>query len=123
AEMRADLRRVKRDSESSIEIAISESQPRRKAAPWKLWAGIAAVILAAIVIAALLLPNRKESETARTLVQRQLTANSAEAPVYSGSISPDGKHLVYSDATGFYIRIIDTGETDPLKLPPGFCFR
>ena len=44
-------------------------------------------------------------------------------PYLSPAISPDGKHLAYSDPTGFYIRLIESGETNQLKLPPGFCFR
>jgi len=40
--------------------------------------------------------------------------------VTSGVISPDGKYLAYSDATGLYLRHVDTGETHPVPLPKGF---
>lgn len=124
AEMRADLRRVKRDSESSMEIAITPAPALPRRSRRKLaWIGGTGLALAAVVISTLLLRRTAGPETSGPVAQRQLTANSAEAPVYSGAISPDGKYLAYSDATGFYMRIIDTGETDPLKLPPGFCFR
>jgi hypothetical protein len=67
--------------------------------------------------------NARTSPPAGPLLQRQLTANPAELPVYTASVSADGKHLAYSDGSGFYIRLLETGETNPLKLPPGFCFR
>lgn len=122
AEMRADLRRVKRDSESALEVAVMATAAPKAARP-VVWIAIAAVAIAAIVGAALLIRRTRGPETPRTVTARQLTANPAEMPVYTAAISPDGKHLVYSDQTGFFVRMIDSGETEPLKLPPGFCFR
>lgn len=52
--------------------------------------------------------------------ERRLTANPEDTPVTSGVISPDGKYLAYTDATGFYLKQIDNGETQPLLLPAGF---
>src|SRR5262249_2934247 len=48
---------------------------------------------------------------------RQLTANSIENRVLSGSISPDGKYLVYSDVKGMHLKAISSGETTSV-LPP-----
>lgn len=125
ADMRADLRRVKRDSESSIEVPITVSAPPPAPKPKQRLLGIvtiAAVVLAAIV-GILLWRSSGAPEMAGPLSQRQLTANPADVPVFTAAISPDGKNLAYSDSTGFYIRLLETGETNPLKLPPGFCFR
>lgn len=47
----------------------------------------------------------------------RLTANPVGDPVRSAAISPDGRHLAFSDETGFYVRQIDTGETHPITLP------
>lgn len=52
--------------------------------------------------------------------ERRLTANPDDTPVTSGVISPDGKYLAYSDATGFYLREVDGGESHPVPLPKGF---
>src|SRR5437868_3453126 len=46
-----------------------------------------------------------------------LTANPAGDPVRTAAISRDGRHLAFSDETGFYLRQIDTGETHPITLP------
>ena len=66
-----------------------------------------------------LLSNKTESQT--ELVQRQLTANSPDNPVLAAAISPDGKFLAYSDANSFHLRLISTGETKQLTLPPGLA--
>src|SRR6185436_620683 len=47
---------------------------------------------------------------------RRLTANPADVPILSAVISPDGRYLAYSDRTGFYLRQIATGETNPVSL-------
>jgi eukaryotic-like serine/threonine-protein kinase len=121
AELRADLKRVKRDSESSLEVPVSPAaRPGRKMQKWTI-AAAALVILG--IASSLLISNQREPAAVGPVKQRQLTANSAEVPVYTAAISPDGKHLAYSDPTGVYIAILSSGETHALKLPPGFCFR
>ena len=57
------------------------------------------------------------------IVQRQLTANPVNDSVYTAVISDDGKQVAYSDLRGVHVRLIDTGETYNIPLPPGFCFR
>lgn len=52
--------------------------------------------------------------------RRRLTANPEDAPVTSAAISPDGKYLAYTDSTGFYLKLVETGETRPLPLPAAF---
>ena len=79
------------------------------------------MIVGAAVIA--MLNRGGNGNTIVSVTERPLTANPTELPVYAASISADGQFLAYSDATGFYIRLLETGETNPLKLPPGFCFR
>jgi Tol biopolymer transport system component len=49
-----------------------------------------------------------------------LTANPSDTPLTSGAISPDGKYLAYTDSTGFYLRLVDSGETHRVPLPEGF---
>ena len=66
-----------------------------------------------------LLSSRTQSQ--KELVQRQLTANSSDNPVLAAAISPDGKFLAYSDANGFHLRLISTGETRQLTLPSGLA--
>ncbi len=54
------------------------------------------------------------------LKQVQLTANSTENAVTSGSISPDGKYLAYADPKGIHIKVIETGETQDVPQPESF---
>lgn len=51
------------------------------------------------------------SPTKPDLKLRQLTTNPPENALRSGTISPDGKYLVYSDQKGMHVKVIDTGET------------
>jgi hypothetical protein len=37
-------------------------------------------------------------------------------------MSPDGKYIAYGDLAGLHLRQIDTGETNLLPVPDGFCF-
>ncbi|HUQ49740.1 MAG TPA: serine/threonine-protein kinase [Terriglobales bacterium] len=122
AELRADLKRIKRDSESSMEVPTS-SVSRPAATHMRKWAVAAAVLITLGIASVVLTRGQREKVASGPVKQRQLTANAAEVPVYTAAISPDGKHLAYSDPTGFYIAILNSGETHALKLPPGFCFR
>jgi Tol biopolymer transport system component len=52
--------------------------------------------------------------------ERPLTANPEDTPVTSAVLSPDGKYLAYTDATGFYLREVDSAETHAIPLEKGF---
>jgi dipeptidyl aminopeptidase/acylaminoacyl peptidase len=90
-----------------------ELSPRR----WK-WFAAAAVIIALVVWAQWLYPRRHTD-----VVERKLTSNSLENSVTSAAVSPDGNYLVYADTTGTYLKVIRTGDTHPVPLPPNFYAR
>jgi serine/threonine protein kinase len=46
---------------------------------------------------------------------RQLTTNSSENPVSSGSISPNGKYLAYVDTEGIHVKDIESGVTQAVS--------
>ncbi len=52
--------------------------------------------------------------------ERPLTANPEDTPVTSAVLSPDGRYLAYTDATGFYLREVDSGETHAVPLAKWF---
>jgi DNA-binding winged helix-turn-helix (wHTH) protein/Tol biopolymer transport system component len=52
------------------------------------------------------------------LKETQLTTNSSEASVIAVAISPDDKYLAFADIAGLYVRVIRTGETHPISVPP-----
>jgi DNA-binding winged helix-turn-helix (wHTH) protein/Tol biopolymer transport system component len=80
--------------------------------------------LASVVIVVLLwtawwrVPSRPTG-----IIEHKLTSNSSENTVSSAGISPDGKYLAYADNTGIYLKLIRTGETHPIPLPPNFSAR
>jgi eukaryotic-like serine/threonine-protein kinase len=105
SEMRADLETLRRDLE-----------PRR---PFTRWRELAAGIVAVLMIASAVLWFGKRSPSAPVpdLKLRQLTTNSPENDVISGTISPGGKYLAYSDASGMHIQNIESGERQAVTLP------
>jgi serine/threonine protein kinase len=86
------------------------------------WLGVAAGLLAVLLVATVVWINKRPPSALPELKLRQLTFNPAENPVTSGAISPDGKYLAYSDTKGIHIQIVDTGEVHnvpPPDLPEG----
>jgi eukaryotic-like serine/threonine-protein kinase len=110
AELHADLDKEQRGRQ----IIVPKLQGSGR---WK-WVAAAALLIALIVWAQrLYLPRHTD------VVERKMTANSAENSVTSMAVSPDGKYLSYADNTGIYLKLIHTGETHPVPLPPDFHAR
>lgn len=81
-------------------------------------AGLAPIVIAVLVWTMWRLPLRRTD-----IIERKLTANSFESIVSGAAISPDRSSLAYSDNTGVYLKLIRTGETHPVPLPPNFSAR
>jgi serine/threonine protein kinase len=132
SDLRADLQRLKRDTQSSkvavvsgsVPLAPQESKPTRRGWPM-LAAALAAVAIVAVLVAGYFAGwfTTERPYTQAELRPQQLTANSSEDPVAVTSISPDGKYLLYSDLEGLHLRLMATGETQSLPIPDAFCFR
>ena len=60
---------------------------------------------------------RHPSNPPAELTQRRLTFNSSENPVQRSVISPDGKYLAYSDASGIHVKLLSTGEEHLIPRP------
>ena len=129
AELRADLKRLKRDTESGRSAGVSpavgaglvrprEGASRQGGTPLR-WAAIAlagAVVIAGAVLAYWLTrPPAPPPE----LKERRLTFNPSENAVTESAISPDGKYLAYGDRTGMHLKLIQTGETLNIPQPQG----
>jgi len=117
---------------------VAVPQPVPAPRPWKLKSAI--VFAGLVVTASTVLLFNENSVLSRTragawlrvavvghppesraaLSQRRLTANTDDAPVTGGVISPDGKYLAYTDESGFYLRQVDGGETHAVPLPKDF---
>jgi serine/threonine protein kinase len=104
-ELTADLKRLKQ--------RIGPASGRFK---WWIIAGI--VVLSCVSLTSWFVMRRTVPGPGMPEVrQRQLTINSADRPLGFGMISPNGKTLVYGDAQGLHLQLIDSGETQVLSLP------
>ena len=137
SDLRADLKRLKRDTETrrlampqppAVDgvdgVAAPQATGTRPAVPvhksrWAVaLAGAAgAVLLLAVVgwyFRGLVEWRRPE------LKQSQLTTNSPEtAATTAAALSPDGKYLAYADEAGINLRLVGTGETHTFPAPAG----
>ena len=81
---------------------------------------IAIACLASIVVAILFWAMGRHASLRTNAEEHKITSNSSENGVSSASISPDGKYLAYTDNAGLYLKLIRTGETHAVALPPNF---
>ncbi|MGH9546440.1 MAG: serine/threonine-protein kinase [Terriglobales bacterium] len=129
SDLRADLQRFKRDTQSSKIAAVSATTSLAVPGSKPRWAMLAAGLTAAAVVAMIVVGyfagwfTTPRPYSQAELKPQQLTANSSEDPVAATSMSPDGKYLLYADLEGLHLRLISTGETQSLPIPDAFCFR
>jgi DNA-binding winged helix-turn-helix (wHTH) protein/Tol biopolymer transport system component len=112
----ADVRQLP-DAQAESESQRPDAKPRHSFVRWR---ELAAGVLAVLLIASFLwFAKRRPSapEVVPDLRLRQLTTNSAENSVISGTISPDGNYLAYSDLAGVHIQNIESGERQSVPLP------
>lgn len=100
SEIRADLKRLKRETDSHRSVKVSSAGSPSSSASNKgvlrRWLPIAAatvVLCGGYLLWLFLRPSTHPSET----LERRLTKNSPENPVSSAAVSPDGKYIAYAD--------------------------
>src|SRR5262249_11888972 len=104
AEIRADLKRLKRDLESAQGRAAAVVSNRPVPKKLAVIVTLALIALAAVFTLAKWWPRSFHNERQRTLVERELTANPSENPVYAAAISPDDRYLAFADFTGVFVK-------------------
>ncbi len=113
SEMRADLKRLRRDA-SSDRSEVAKLTAHRSTR-------LVLAALAAVVVLAgltwLLWPHKPIPSV--ELTQKRLTFNSSDDPVTSSAISPDGKYVAYSDSEGIHVKLLETGEQRVIPRPKG----
>jgi serine/threonine protein kinase len=146
AELRADLKRLKRDTDSgrsagvrsaAVSAAVAGASRSRTEQPsreqdaratagetpaprrrWPLWlAGLLAVTLVAVATTWFLL--HRPPRPSAELAQKRLTFNSSENLVLGSAISPDGQYLAYSDPAGIHVKLLSTGDARLIPRPAG----
>jgi DNA-binding winged helix-turn-helix (wHTH) protein/Tol biopolymer transport system component len=59
----------------------------------------------------------RNSAAALRPVERRLTGNPQNDPVWTAAPSPDGKYVAFADKAGFFLRILSSNETHALSAP------
>jgi serine/threonine protein kinase len=114
AELRADLKRLKRDTDAGATPEVARLTRPQKSRSRLNWLLLTSSIV--LTVAVLFLGYRSRHVSAvrtpiRSLKLRQLTKSSAESFVEYAAISPDGKYLAYAEkGSGLVLSLIDTGE-------------
>jgi hypothetical protein len=134
AELRADLKRLKRDTDSGRSSVGAGLVPalgvpaittgagataigHPQGVPLRRWPLAVAAIVLVLAVAAGIAWFVTHRHTPTQLAERQLTSNPLEHRVTGAAIAPDGKHVAYIDESGLYLRSIDSGETHAVSLP------
>ena len=126
ADLRADLKRLKRDTDSAHISASSRAintpqspAPAVSRRALRTYAGAAVAVLFLIALGWVGYHWRSifEHTEKKPLIERQLTRNAFENHVLDQAISPDGKNLAYIDNKGLHISVIATGEVHDLSFP------
>ena len=114
ADIRADLKRLKRASESGRVSSVARPNPRFAFKTWILPLFGIVLLIGGIVVSKFFMEHRRPHPEIK---QRRLTTNPRENPVRFPVISPDGKYLAYSDTSGMHVKLLDTGEMQTIAAP------
>jgi serine/threonine protein kinase/Tol biopolymer transport system component len=116
SEIRADLKRLKRDTESGSSSPTAEAPLPKPHAPRTalLYGSAIAVIL---LLAMGWYWFRSGTGARRLPSEHQLTHNSPDNRTLDSAISPDGKYLISADTNGLHLNVIDTGENHDIPIP------
>ncbi len=121
ADLRSDLKRLKRDTESSARIRPSAipaavTDQDRSRLLQILVVAISAVVALGLGYAAWRYEKARTNPEPAT-VERQITFQPAENPVTLSAVSPDGKYLALIDSEGIKLRVLASAEEHKLQLP------
>jgi eukaryotic-like serine/threonine-protein kinase len=122
AELRAELKRLKRDTESSPQVSPSplveaSTLPKASNNTGKLLYRFVLVLVLLVLGLGWAWLKSKRFATHGMLSERQLTHNPAENRLIGAAISPDGKYLAYVDPKGLHLSVIETGDIHDIPLP------
>ena len=139
SDLRTDLKRLKRDTDSGRSFPHGDALPVQNLSTTSSSSGARASATSFPVASTLSVRRwmvamtasigllgaaigyfwftRQHPSALPPLKERQLTTNSTENAVIAGQISPDGKYLAYSDVKGIHLKLIETGEVQSMALP------
>jgi serine/threonine protein kinase len=127
SDIRTDLQRLKRDTESArVSAAVTASPTVGVQSHWRKWASgaVVAKLFYAFLVALTLLALgfgwswfKGKQSPRKALSEVQITHTLAEDYVLGGSISPNGKRVAYTDHKGLHLIAIESGESHDIALP------
>jgi eukaryotic-like serine/threonine-protein kinase len=124
AEMRSDLKRLRRDMDSGRAAATGSgtvqaevATPKTVAGRTRTWIAAGVAVLLAVGVYTWRRATHHAPVSKPPMSMRQLTANPVGHGVTRSALSPDGKYLAYSDNVGLHIKLLGTGETTTIPLP------
>ncbi|MFZ0463838.1 MAG: protein kinase [Candidatus Acidiferrales bacterium] len=122
AELRADLKRLKRDTTSGSHVSTASARPESAARKpqIRLIATLASLFVVLLALAAAYWWWRSHQVTPlnfNSWNETQLTHNTADNLALGSAISPDGKYLAFVDSLGLHLMVVDTADTHDVPLP------
>jgi len=121
SDIRTDLQRLKRDTESSRQAAwVAPAARVPKVRAFNQSRRTIFYVLAGLLIAGCLgvLWNEREViAPPAPLKERQLTRRPPEDRILGAAISPNGRYLAFSTPSGLHLSAVDSGETHDISLP------
>jgi len=118
SEMRADLLRLRRDTESGVSTRSAVPQMLRKQALRRIVLSVAAAIAVVVILGfGFRWFKSLQAGSSKIFTVRQLTHNPPENRSFGGAISPDGKLFAFGDTLGLHLRSMENGETHDIPLP------
>jgi serine/threonine protein kinase len=131
SDVRADLKRLKRDTESArhsgqfptggpsspTDAASAAGKPVADARHTLLYGSVLVISLLALGFGFRWFKNQQTSVPNKPLAERQLTHSPPENRLIYAAISADGKYLAYTDPEGLHLSTIATGEIHDIPLP------
>jgi len=105
------------DMRTDLEILKHETERRN---PLRRWMPASALVFALMIVSAFYWFAKRQpvsTQVSEDFKFRQLTMNSSESPVSSGSISPNGKYLAYVDKQGIQVKDVETGSIESVTQP------
>jgi serine/threonine protein kinase len=122
SDIRTDLQRLKRDTDSgrasvagttSSRAAVQSRRPR-----WRSGTRVGVAAFSLLVLGFGWYWFRgKQSNPRQAFSEKKVTHNLAESPVRRGCISPDGKYTSYVDKKGLHLFAMQSGESHDIALP------
>lgn len=116
ADIRTDLQRLKRDTESGVSGRASSVQMPPRSGRQLLYGALLVIVLLAVAFGIRWYKSQQVT-VPKVLTEKQITHSPSENRLITCAISPNGKHLAYTDTKGLHLSVIDTGEVHEIPLP------